>query len=250
MEENMKLLGRLRPSPAMVVGCIALGVALGGTSVAAIQALPKNSVGTKQLKNGAVTKKKINKKTIAQLRGNRGPRGLQGPQGAQGAQGIQGIQGIQGPPGPLVNTLPAGRTLVGEWSVLEHPTAAGQQFGDAISYQFPLSTAPVAHYIEAGAPTPAGCAGSRTNPGAAPGHLCVFEFETFNAAAGPLICNWLVGSCSGASRLGFTVVPFSAGAGLMETNGTWAVTALAGAGPTPAAPGTAGRSSRPATEAR
>jgi hypothetical protein len=96
----MKLPDRLRPSPAMVVSCIALGVALGGTSVAAINALPRNSVGTTQLKNGAVTKKKINKKTIAQLRGNRGPRGLQGPQGAQGAQGAQGVQGIQGIQGP------------------------------------------------------------------------------------------------------------------------------------------------------
>lgn len=43
----------------MVVACIALTVALGGTSVAAIQALPKNSVGTKQLKKNAVTGPKI-----------------------------------------------------------------------------------------------------------------------------------------------------------------------------------------------
>jgi hypothetical protein len=44
----------------MVIALIALFVALGGTSYAAINALPKNSVGTKQLKNGAVTAKKIN----------------------------------------------------------------------------------------------------------------------------------------------------------------------------------------------
>ncbi|HKB20905.1 MAG TPA: hypothetical protein VKC65_07810 [Gaiellaceae bacterium] len=36
-----------------------MGVALGGTSVAAIQALPKNSVGTKQLKSNAVTSPKV-----------------------------------------------------------------------------------------------------------------------------------------------------------------------------------------------
>ena len=52
------ILRRFRPSPAMVIACIALGVALGGTSVAAIQALPKNSVGTKQLKKNAVTSPK------------------------------------------------------------------------------------------------------------------------------------------------------------------------------------------------
>ena len=54
----MRLLFAHRPSPAMVVACIALLVALGGTSYA-IQALPNNSVGTKQLKNNAVTSKKI-----------------------------------------------------------------------------------------------------------------------------------------------------------------------------------------------
>lgn len=50
---------RLRlPSPALVVSCIALVVAMGGTSYAAFT-LSKNSVGTRQLKNGAVTKSKI-----------------------------------------------------------------------------------------------------------------------------------------------------------------------------------------------
>jgi hypothetical protein len=50
---------RLRaPSPALVVSVIALIVALGGTSYAALT-LPNNSVGTQQLKNGAVTTKKI-----------------------------------------------------------------------------------------------------------------------------------------------------------------------------------------------
>jgi len=55
----MKHLRRLRPTPAMVVACIALTVALGGTSVAAINALPRNSVGAKQLKKNAVTNPKI-----------------------------------------------------------------------------------------------------------------------------------------------------------------------------------------------
>lgn len=51
--------GRLRaPSPALVISLIALFVALGGTTYAATS-LPKNSVGTKQLKNNAVTGVKI-----------------------------------------------------------------------------------------------------------------------------------------------------------------------------------------------
>jgi hypothetical protein len=42
-----------RPSPSMVVACVALVVALGGTGYAATQ-LPEKSVGQKQLRNGAV----------------------------------------------------------------------------------------------------------------------------------------------------------------------------------------------------
>ncbi len=75
---------RLRtPSPAFVVSLIALFVAVGGTGYAAI-ALAPNSVGTSQLKNGAVTKRKINKKTIAALKGRRGPKGATGNAGANG----------------------------------------------------------------------------------------------------------------------------------------------------------------------
>jgi hypothetical protein len=57
-----RLVNRL-PSPAMVVACIALAVALGGTSYAAIR-LPANSVGTKQLKRGAVTGVKVKSNTL------------------------------------------------------------------------------------------------------------------------------------------------------------------------------------------
>jgi len=47
----------------MVVACLALIVALGGTSYAAIR-LPANSVGTKQLKKGAVTGVKVKSNTL------------------------------------------------------------------------------------------------------------------------------------------------------------------------------------------
>jgi hypothetical protein len=47
-----------------LVGYIALFMALGGTSYAAI-GLPAGSVGTKQLRNGAVTSRKLDPKSIA-----------------------------------------------------------------------------------------------------------------------------------------------------------------------------------------
>lgn len=83
------------PGPAMVIALIALFVALGGTTYA-VTGLPRNSVGTAQLKNRAVTRKKLNKKTIAALKGERGPRGLTGSPGSRGPQGVQGIAGKNG----------------------------------------------------------------------------------------------------------------------------------------------------------
>lgn len=58
-----KLLGR-RPSPAMVVACIALLVALGGTSIAAVSQVANNSVGAAQLKSNAVTTPKIKNNAV------------------------------------------------------------------------------------------------------------------------------------------------------------------------------------------
>jgi hypothetical protein len=54
---------RWRPSPALVVACFALAVALSGTSYAAF-VLPANSVGTKQLKKNAVSNAKIKNSAV------------------------------------------------------------------------------------------------------------------------------------------------------------------------------------------
>jgi hypothetical protein len=89
------------------IALLALFVALGGTSVAASSVLlPRNSVGTAQLRNGAVTKRKLSKPIVASLQraakgtpGPQGPQGVQGPQGAQGPAGARGGQGVQGPKG-------------------------------------------------------------------------------------------------------------------------------------------------------
>ena len=53
-----------RPSPAMVVACAALLVALSGTGMAAATQLARNSVGTPQLKNSAVTNAKIKNNAV------------------------------------------------------------------------------------------------------------------------------------------------------------------------------------------
>jgi hypothetical protein len=92
-------------SYANVAATLALFIALGGGAYAATQ-LPRNSVGTGQLKPEAVTAGKIAKKTRNQLKGATGPAGPQGPtgktgkQGPKGATGAKGAQGARGPEGP------------------------------------------------------------------------------------------------------------------------------------------------------
>jgi hypothetical protein len=86
-----------RPSPAMLVALLALFVALGGSSYAALQ-IPRGSVGTKQLKNGAVTSPKVKNNSLLVRDFKASQRSqLRGPQGAQGPQGPQGPQGQVGP---------------------------------------------------------------------------------------------------------------------------------------------------------
>lgn len=117
---------RLRkPSPAMLVALLALLVALGGSSYAAVT-FSKNSVTSKHIKNGqvkradiannAVTSAKVANATLladdfkagqlpagpAGPKGDTGPPGSQGPQGNTGPQGPQGDTGAPGIPGSAI----------------------------------------------------------------------------------------------------------------------------------------------------
>lgn len=60
---RMRSLFRRRPTASMVISLIALFVALGGASYAAVS-LPRNSVGTAQIRNNAVNFRKITPRTI------------------------------------------------------------------------------------------------------------------------------------------------------------------------------------------
>ena len=101
---GMTRISRLLPSPAMIVACIALAVALGGVSYAAA-VLPKNSVGSAQLQARAVTGAKLKRNavngakvkdatlTAADFRADQLPAGPRGPKGDTGARGPAGAQG-------------------------------------------------------------------------------------------------------------------------------------------------------------
>jgi hypothetical protein len=83
-----------RPSPSLIISIVALFVALGGTSYAALT-LPKNSVGSKQIKKNAVTGKKVRNGSLkaADFASGQLPAG---PRGATGATGPTGAQGLPG----------------------------------------------------------------------------------------------------------------------------------------------------------
>ena len=79
-----------------VLGATPLGHAASGLII------PKNSVGSAQLKTGAVTAAKIKNGTLtaAKFKAGQIPAGAQGPKGDAGAQGPAGAQGASGPQGP------------------------------------------------------------------------------------------------------------------------------------------------------
>jgi len=97
------------PSPATVLACAALVVALAGTGYAAGVQLPRASVGVNQLKKGAVTSVKVRDRSLrlvdvavadrAKLRGAQGPEGPRGDKGEKGDKGDKGDTGVQGPAG-------------------------------------------------------------------------------------------------------------------------------------------------------
>ena len=91
---------------ANVVSTICLFLLLGGGAAFAATQLPKNSVGAKQLRNGAVTQAKIATQAQAALRGQtgaqgpRGETGARGDAGPRGEAGLRGETGLRGPAGP------------------------------------------------------------------------------------------------------------------------------------------------------
>ncbi len=97
---------RSRLTYANVVSTVAVFVALGGASYAAVK-LPKNSVGGAQIKKNAVTGAKVKDSSLtgadvkdkslsaADFNGS-----VQGPAGSQGPAGLKGDTGAKGDTGP------------------------------------------------------------------------------------------------------------------------------------------------------
>src|SRR3954462_15628074 len=98
---------------ANVISVLALFLALGGTGYAALK-LPKNSVGSKQIKRNAVNSAKVKN---GSLKANDFGAGQlpAGPKGAKGDKGNPGTNGTNGAPGEAAAfaRIDATGTLIG-----------------------------------------------------------------------------------------------------------------------------------------
>lgn len=141
---SKRLRGKLTYANVMV-SLLALVVLGSGSAYAAGQLLGRGTVGTKQLKRGAVTSAKVRNKSLRAIdfapgqlpggsRGSEGKRGADGKRGATGPRGPEGARGPAGPAGP------------------QGPSRAFQAHGSAASVDSAsFGTTPVSLAVPAGA---------------------------------------------------------------------------------------------------
>ena len=207
-----KILRDRRPSPAMVVASVALLVALGGTSVAAVNQLAANSVGTSQLKSNAVTTPKIKNSAVnasklasnavatAKIAGNAvtnakiangtiQPADLSAAAKTSGPPGPPGAAGPTGPTGPAgaVTRLTAVVNASGSIARSQGTTSAGRLQEGAYEVVFNQSVTACTYVATLGNATttvliPPGSIGVASRSGNANGVL-VETFDEFGGLA-------------------------------------------------------------------
>lgn len=208
------------PSPALVIACIALALSLGGVGYAATD-LPKNSVGSAQLRKGSVRPSKLSHATIALISrqtkrsgGSRGSDGAKGDTGAKGPKGATGATGVQGPAGPFADVLPSGKTVRGAYAIYADAAVTGIPQREAISFGFGLASPPTPHVITQFA-TP-DCPGNVSEPQAAPGQLCIYQDVLVNSSTATVTLS---------ASYGAILTATATAKSLFGNTGSWAVTA-------------------------
>ena len=153
---NTPRLPRLRrPSPALVVAVLALSVALGGTSYAAM------TITGAQVKDGSITTRDIRDHTLRTEDFERGSRPALASAASAGLQ--------------------SGEILAGAFDVRGQATQAGETFRTTLPFGHKLPAQPTAVRLLAnpGFTTP-DCQGWGGDPDPAPGVLCIYVDATGN----------------------------------------------------------------------
>jgi hypothetical protein len=121
-----------RPSPALVIACVALLVALGGTGYATGLVVPRNSVGTKQLTRNAVTSSKLAPNAVQTahvLNGSLLTEDFKPGQIPKGEKGDKGDRGDTGPPGPTWGEVKGSSTGGGTYQPISEAVALPNDVG-------------------------------------------------------------------------------------------------------------------------
>ena len=176
----------------MIVACLALLVALGGTSVAAVsQLVPRNSVGTAQLtrqrgrhREGA--EQRDHEREGAEPLAPRGRlRGWTDPGRAGGTGRGRRRSGSRRDLRARSRThCPPGERSAAPTTWAAPPPRAGGLANTSVSFVYALAAAPAVHFVRQGTAAPAQCPGNATFPQATAGNLCVYETERLNTAGG------------------------------------------------------------------
>jgi hypothetical protein len=207
----MRRLSRFRPSPALVIACVALFVSLGGVSYGIAsgaitsRAIKNNTVSSKDIKNLTITAKDVKKNSlggtsIRESRLGKVPNAAHADTAdaadtadtatnatnATNAGNATTVGGLN-PSGFLRSDGEArtGTTLRGVYNITGGAAGSGAASlgtGD-ISFGLRFATAPTVRLIATGGVPPTGCSGTSAAPVASPGFVCVFDIAASNAGA-------------------------------------------------------------------
>ena len=214
---------RLRkPSPAMVVACLALFVALSGVGTAAVVVLKKNQVKSIHIGQGQVKRSDLGANAVNSakvLDGSllaldfalgqlpSGPRGLQGEAGRSALEPLRSGETIRGVIGGVFKVDSEGTFTVFEAFPIPAPVAVA---GDSVD-------------VNGDDETGGRCTGTASAPTAPPGVVCMY------AASTPIDARTITGQGAptpvAGSPYGFALDVYADNAGPITVRFAWAYTA-------------------------
>jgi hypothetical protein len=220
------------------IGLLALCIGLTGTAYAAT--LPKNSVGTRQLKDSAVSAKKIKRNAVSSRKVRNRSLLAKDFKAGQLPRGPKGDKGDKGDPGVgALNPVPSGSTIRGVVGGDFHNYDAFiHDFAVDVTLPIPAANAlrddsvfvNVASWQGTGGQTPPtttdtdpGCTGTPANPTAPAGKVCIYVSSANRAVD---LAGYSVLFGAGTSPYGFKLKwDTTATVGDTFVDATWAYTA-------------------------